>query len=87
ALEKSAYWGCEDAVKLLLKVPAVNPNGADAGGATALHRAAENGHTSIIQALLSSGANPSAMDQEGRRPLHLAAGNGNVEAISALCEA
>lgn len=40
------------------------------GGATALHRAAYCGHTSITKLLLKHGADPGLTDDDGSTPLH-----------------
>ena len=47
-------------------------------GRTALHKAAKNSNTGIMQKLLDSGADPNLSDAEGSTPLHLAAKYGNV---------
>ncbi len=41
------------------------------GGRTALHLAAEKGHTALAALLLHEGAFPNMGDDQGRRPLHL----------------
>ena len=37
---------------------------------TPLDEAARNGHTKIVQALISAGADVHALDENGRTPLH-----------------
>lgn len=55
----------------------------DAGGYTALHHAAENGHVGVVEILFGAGANPRARNGTGATPLHLAASRGH-EAV-AVC--
>ena len=45
---------------------------ASAGGATALHRAAHQGHCAVLSALLSAGADAAAQDNDGETALHKA---------------
>ncbi|XP_071544377.1 uncharacterized protein [Panulirus ornatus] len=51
---------------------------------TALHLAAEGGHTSVLRALLRAKVNPEAIDDKGRRPVHWAAYAGQLEALQVL---
>jgi ankyrin repeat protein len=46
------------------------------GGRTALHQAAECGHTEVVQILLEKGANADTRDTDGYSPLYSAARNG-----------
>jgi ankyrin repeat protein len=41
-------------------------------GDTALHRAAENGHLEVVNALLAAGAKPDAVRGDGFKPVHVA---------------
>ena len=43
---------------------------------TALHAAAQNGHTDIVKLLLDAGADKDVVDKYGDTPLHVAAENG-----------
>jgi len=52
-----------------------NPSLARGGneiGMTALHAAANNGHLSVVRALLAAGAPPDAMMSDGYKPIHCA---------------
>ena len=52
-----------------------------------LIRAAHNGHTATVKALLAAGADPAALDAGDNTPLHWAAMRGHVEAVRALVAA
>ena len=54
---------------------------------TALHAAAANGNTVIVEALLAARANPKAEDVRKLTPLHLAAQAGCEPAVRALLAA
>lgn len=54
---------------------------------TVLHRAAFQGKSACVQALLSLSADKEAKDAQGRTPLHLAVCNGRLEALKVLIEA
>lgn len=51
---------------------------------TPLHRAAEQGRTDLIEALVQQGLDPNARDSDGKTPLHLATAAGHVAAMQAL---
>lgn len=51
---------------------------------TPLHRAAEQGRTDLIEALVQQGLDPNARDSDGKTPLHLATAAGHVSAMQAL---
>jgi ankyrin len=57
-------------------------NTASAQGFTPLHRAAQNGHTAVVEYLLSKGATPTST-QSGETPLDMAQAAGH-EKIAAL---
>ncbi|KAI1167471.1 hypothetical protein F5B18DRAFT_601893 [Nemania serpens] len=57
------------------------------GYSTALHKAAERGHTTIIEALIANQANVNALDYQYRTPLHYAAAGGHIECIELLIDA
>ncbi|XP_069688474.1 CARD- and ANK-domain containing inflammasome adapter protein-like [Periplaneta americana] len=52
-----------------------------------LRKAAANGNTRLVSALLKIGTEPSAPDAKGITPLHEAARNGNLEAARLLLDA
>lgn len=71
---RSGQLGC---VRLLLdngsRVNAVTASGS----ATALHRAAHQGHLAVVQALVQARADVGALDSDGQTALHKAAENGH----------
>ena len=56
-------------------------NAPNSIGCTAIHLAAEKGHTEIVNYLGSMVDNPNAPDQNGWTPIHLAAQYGQTEVI------
>lgn len=79
ALRTAAREGNVEQVENLLREGA-RVDGRDAGnGRTALHFAAEGGHTAIAQRLVNAGANIDAEAGNGDTPLHLARDKGAVE--------
>lgn len=62
-------------------------NDADLLGRAALHWAACQGDSSLVEKLLSCGADPDIRDRDGKTPLHLAAGLGHSEAAASLIAA
>lgn len=55
-----------------------------ADGRTALHIAAYQGHTKIVEILIKNGAFINASDDDGITPLHLASLNGHTEIVEML---
>lgn len=62
-------------------------NFASSGGYAPLHAAAENGHISVIEALLRAGANPRAATHDGEKPSDLARRAGHEHALKRLLRA
>ena len=57
---------------------------ADVHGMTPLHKAAVQGHASVVESLLRAGANANAPAADGSTPLHMAAHKGHSAALAAL---
>ena len=53
-------------------------------GLTALHHAASQGHTAIVQLLLAHNANLHAETMDGKTPLQLAAQHGHRDIVNLL---
>ena len=53
---------------------------------TALHQAAQNGHTKVVEMLLQNGADPDPVDNSGVTPLWLAAQSGHHEIVSMILD-
>ena len=87
ALHLAAFFGRQDAVRLLLD------RGADADAAgsgwmtgTPLHSATAADLSDVVILLLEAGANPDPRQSGGFSPLHAAAQNGNASVVDALLE-
>jgi len=76
--------GDAECVQRLLQV--CNPKKLDDTGRTALHHAAETGHTDVALLLSKTRAILKAKDDKGQTALHLAAANGHEVAVRALVE-
>jgi ankyrin repeat protein len=90
ALHLAAFFGQEDAVKVLLERGAeVNLVARHASiHVTPLHSAAAGGfHPEVVKLLLAHGADPNAAQDGGFTPLHSAAQNDHREVAEALLEA
>jgi hypothetical protein len=72
------------AILLAQKVPV---SAANERGETALHAAARNGNTQLMQRLLKAGADPMSRDNSGWRPLELATSYGHRDAVKTLLAA
>lgn len=80
----AAQEGDLDSIRLLLRNGA-DVNAAQSDGMSALHWAAQNDDTSVIEVLLYAGANVAATTRlGGYTPLHLAGRAGNASALDAL---
>jgi ankyrin repeat protein len=60
---------------------------ADDQGCTALHRAAKQGHTAVVQLLLAAQAAVDAADSEGETALHKAAQHNQTAVVQLLLDA
>src|SRR5579872_677671 len=90
AVRKEALWlaasrGDLPAAKALADRDSVNSS--DDFGRGALARAAESGHTDVVQWLLQCGAAVDAVDRYGTTALMLAANGGHAESVAALLRA
>ncbi|KAF5363277.1 hypothetical protein D9756_000056 [Leucocoprinus leucothites] len=61
-------------------------NAINSDGQTALHYAAENGHSETVRCLAELGADLSTEDADGRTALHFSAENGHSETVRCLAE-
>jgi ankyrin repeat protein len=89
ALHFAAFFGQEDAAKLLLERGA-EPNVVARNATivvTPLHSAAAGSHPAIVKLLLAAGADVNAAQDGGFTPLHSAANNDDRESAEALLEA
>jgi ankyrin repeat protein len=81
----AAQQGNTARVKELLAAPGVNVNETDPGsGRTALHWAARENRTEIIDLLLAAKADANSPDRTGKGPLTLAAETGSIDAEKLL---
>jgi ankyrin repeat protein len=84
---ESARHAAADEITALLLARKVPVSAADKRGETALHAAARNGNTKLVQRLLMAGADPMAKDNSGWRPLELATSYGHADAVKSLLAA
>jgi ankyrin repeat protein len=76
-----------DEIAALLLARDVPVSASNNRGETALHAAARNGNTKLIERLLKAGADPMAKDNSGWRPLELATSFGHRDAVKTLLAA
>ena len=89
ALHLAAFFGQEDAAKLLLACGA-EPNTVARNATivvTPLHSAAAGAHSAIVKLLLEAGADPNARQPDGFTALDAAQQNGDDESAEALLAA
>lgn len=67
-----------------IKHEAINENDRD--GYTALHRAADSGHETVVRVLLRDGAEINRKDRHGSTALHWAAASGHATVVQLLLE-
>ena len=85
ALHLAAFFGQDDAVRLLLARGA-DPDARGTGWMTGtpLNAAASAPHATVVALLLEAGADPDAVQRGGWTPLHSAAHNGDVRTVELL---
>jgi hypothetical protein len=76
-----------DEIAAILLAQGVPVSATNDRGETALHAAARNGNTKLIERLLGAGADPMARDNSGWRALELATSYGHVDAVKTLLKA
>lgn len=79
-LEHAAIWGEYSVFERLLALSS-DPKEMS----TAVHYAAQHGHTAILNRLAEKGVSLTDTDKQGRSPLYLALENGHEEAARTLC--
>jgi ankyrin repeat protein len=85
ALHLAAFFGQDDAVRLLLARGA-DPDARGTGWMTGtpLNSATSARHAAAVELLLEAGADPDAVQRGGWRPLHSAAHNGDARGVELL---
>ncbi|XP_038054135.1 ankyrin repeat domain-containing protein 16-like [Patiria miniata] len=85
ALHLAAQAGCQSSVTFLVNQRQVDVDTPTSkGGHTALHLAAKERHSTMLETLHSLGANINATDDRGRTALHIAAGIQNRACVETL---
>jgi uncharacterized protein len=88
SLHLAAFFGQEDAVRLLLaRGAAFNIVGTGWMQGTALHSAAAAAQPAIVRMLLDAGADPNVRQRHGYTPLQSAAANADLSSVEALLTA
>lgn len=83
-LREAALAGQAEAVRELLGTHALDVDGADATGWTALMYAVRGGHDEIVEMLVEAGAIPDQQNLAGETALHLAARHGRTASARLL---
>lgn len=89
-LHHSAFAGSMELVEAILGAGSSAPpqhvelDSADKDGWTALHYAADQGHTTVVSRLLDEGASVNSRDANKRTPLHLTALAGHADVCKVL---
>ena len=79
--------GRKEVVNWLLAQQGVSVNQTKGDGATPVLIAAQNGHLTVVQALLEAGASVNQANSNGFTPLSVAAQEGHLKVVQALLEA
>jgi len=87
SLRKAAYYGKTCLVHSLLLGGVLPSEPSPSTGRSALHDAAMNGHTGIVELLLAHAADPTARDYFGLTPLNYAAKHGYSGAANLITRA
>lgn len=82
----AAEQGDLESVKALLEANPQLIDAVDDAGYTAVHEAAYNGHTAVLEYLISRGGDINARSNSGSTPLHGAAFHGRLESARLLIE-
>ena len=86
-LHVGAWSGLSEYAALLLDRSMAAIDAVDGKGNTPLHYAANEGHSNVVQLLLSYGAQPDVDNEIGLKPLHEAASNNRAAVVKLLLEA
>lgn len=86
-IHKAAYNGYLGALRILLDANADIDSRYGESCSTALHIAAEQGHSNIVQALLKNGASVDLQNDLGKTPLWFAVNEGHTEISQMLLDA
>lgn len=79
-----AKYGHPAFTEILMKAGASVDTEQTKEGGTALHLAAEEGHSDVMRVLLKGGANPNVRMPQGNTPLYFAALRGHLDAVKIL---
>ena len=85
SLISAAFCGHTEIVRYLVCLPEADVNHCDIDNETALHWAANNGHTEVVRVLID--AEIEARNNDAFSPLHLASCSGALEVVKMLVEA
>ena len=86
-LQVASQYGYTETVRYLVGLPEVDVNHGDTDHHTALHLAAINKHTGVMQVLIDAGADIDTQNNNGCSPLHTACGAGDFDVVKMLVRA